>query len=402
MQSSLVFEPTLAAARQRLAAVQPAAYARTRNHLEGAVTGLSPYITHGLLSLRELLQAVLARGPLPVQHRLVAELGWREWFRHAWAHRGDGILASWHPGPLTEAAYALDLPPDVAAGHTGVPVIDRAVAVLHATGHLHNHARLWLASYLVHGRKVHWRAGADWLWGRLIDGDLASNHLSWQWVAGTAAAKPYLFNAENVARFAPADWHSPGTPLDTSYAALDAHARTPLAWPVGDGEPPSTLPTRPTPPPVPLVQTAPPAWLQAGAPDPAAVAGRDVWLVHPFHLADLPADLPSDTVVLAIVVADFHQRWPWTAARWCFVGQRLQALTPRCWHGGADAIGSALAAARRVRTVGNPHLDPWLQRWAEVTPPPMLFPPVARPCSSFSQWWTRATQGITQAQELLA
>ncbi|MCP5271697.1 MAG: deoxyribodipyrimidine photolyase [Burkholderiaceae bacterium] len=393
MQYGPGHEPTLAAARQRLAAVRPAAYARTRNHLDGAVTGLSPYVTHGLLSLRDVLQAVLAAGPLPVGHRLVAELGWREWFRHAWVHRGDGILEAWHPGPLPDAAYAREMPADVAAGSTGVPVVDRAVATLRDTGHLHNHARLWLASYLVHGRKVHWRTGADWLLGRLLDGDLASNHLSWQWVAGTASAKPYLFNAENVARFASPDWHSPGTPLDTSYAALDAHARTPRAWPAGAGEGADTMPP---------MQADPPAWLGATAPEPALVADREVWLVHPFHLADLPPELPADTVVLGVLVADWHRRWPWVPARWHFVGQRLQALASHCWHGDADTIGRALGAARRVRTVGNPHLDPWLHRWAEVTPPPMLFPPVGRPCSSFSQWWTRATRGLKQAGELLA
>ena len=393
MQYGFAHEPTLAAAHHRLARVQPAAYARTRNHLGGAVTGLSPYITHGLLSLRDVLQAVLTRGPLPVQHRLVAELGWREWFQHAWAHHGDGILEAWHPGPLPEAAYAREMPPDIAAGQTGVPVIDRAVANLRATGHLHNHARLWLASYLVHGRKVHWCTGADWLLGRLLDGDLASNHLSWQWVAGTAGAKPYLFNAENVARFAPADWHSQGTPLDTSYAALDAHARTPQAWPAGVGEAADTMPP---------VQADPPAWLGATTPDPAVVADREVWLVHPFHLAGLPPELPTDVVVLGVLIADWHRRWPWVPARWHFVGQRLQALASRSWHGDADTLGLALRAASRVRTIGNPHLDPWLNRWAEVAPPPMLFPPVVRPCSSFSQWWTRATRGLKQAEALLA
>jgi deoxyribodipyrimidine photo-lyase len=32
---------------------------------------------------------------------------------------------------------------------------------------------------------------------------------------------------------------------------------------------------------------------------------------------------------------------------------------------------------------------------------PALFPPVERRCSSFSQWWTRATRGVQQAGELL-
>ena len=39
------------AAEAKLARVQPARYAKSRNHLNGAVTGLSPYIRHGVLTL---------------------------------------------------------------------------------------------------------------------------------------------------------------------------------------------------------------------------------------------------------------------------------------------------------------------------------------------------------------
>jgi deoxyribodipyrimidine photo-lyase len=87
---------------------------------------------------------------------------------------------------------------------------------------------MWLASYVVHVRKVDWRIAADWLYGHLLDGDLASNHLSWQWVAGTGSSKPYLFNADNVARYAPAPWHSSGSVIDQSYEALDRLAREPI------------------------------------------------------------------------------------------------------------------------------------------------------------------------------
>ena len=52
------FAPTLAAAQARIAAVRPAAYARTRNAIDGAVSGLSPYITHGLISLADVLAGV--------------------------------------------------------------------------------------------------------------------------------------------------------------------------------------------------------------------------------------------------------------------------------------------------------------------------------------------------------
>lgn len=149
--------PTRGAALECLASVDAAAYARTRNHLEGAVTGLSPYLTHGLLTLPEVLANVLGREPLALNHKFVQELGWREFFRHVWSHAGSGIFQSLHAGPLQDEAYASRLPADIREGRTGVPVIDQAVHTLYTTGTLHNHARMWLASYVVHLRKVHWR-----------------------------------------------------------------------------------------------------------------------------------------------------------------------------------------------------------------------------------------------------
>jgi deoxyribodipyrimidine photo-lyase len=58
-----------------------------------------------------------------------------------------------------------------------------AVRTLHDTGYPHNHARMWLASYVVRVRKVDWRIAADLFYGHLLDGDLASSHLSWQWAS---------------------------------------------------------------------------------------------------------------------------------------------------------------------------------------------------------------------------
>ena len=55
-----VFEPTLQAAHERIKAVRPQEYARTRNALDGAVTRLSPYLTHGFVSLPEVHAGVAA------------------------------------------------------------------------------------------------------------------------------------------------------------------------------------------------------------------------------------------------------------------------------------------------------------------------------------------------------
>jgi deoxyribodipyrimidine photo-lyase len=404
--ASEAFAPTLAAAQARINALRPAAYARTRNALDGAVSGLSPYITHGLVSLADVLAGVASRHALDVQHKFVYELGWRDFFRHVWQHRGDGIFQSLHEGPLPEGAYARELPADIREARTGVPVVDQAVRALYSTGMLHNHARMWLASYVVHVRKVHWRSGADWLYGHLLDGDLASNHLSWQWVAGTGSGKPYLFNADNVARYAPAAWHSPGSVIDVSYEALDRLARqSAQRWSAPSAPRPAS--DHHTPPGKrsevePCLGTEPPDELGLTTPDAAAVSGRDVWLVHPWRLGELPAALPVDTVVIGVFLADFHRAWPWSERRWRFVGSRMAELTAARWHGDAAAIGAALAAARSVRSIVEPHLAPWLARLAACEAAPALFPSVDRRCDSFSSWWSRASRGLGSAQDLLA
>ncbi|WP_310386205.1 FAD-binding domain-containing protein [Roseateles sp.] len=392
------FEATRAAACARLGAVQPAAYARSRNALNGAVTGLSPYITHGLLSLPAVLAGVLAREPLDIQHKFVFELGWREFFRHVWQQRGDAVLSDLHAGPLPASAYALTLPEDIRQARTGLPVIDEAVRTLYATGMLHNHARMWLASYCVHIRKLHWRCAADWLYAHLLDGDLASNHLSWQWVAGTGSGKPYLFNADNVARYAPPAWHSPGTVIDCSYEELDRLARqTKAVRPAPGARLAGTL--------EPVLSAQPPADLGARSPEAAFVQGREVWLLHPWSLGELPAELPPDTALVLVLLSDFHAAWPWSERRWRFVAQRVAELAAgrqmQCWHGQAADIGAALVGSRRVRSVAEPHLRPWLSSLADCADAPALFPAVAQPCNSFSQWWTRSTRGLKTAAELL-
>lgn len=390
------FAPTLSAANARIEAVRPSAYAKTRNHLDGAVSGLSPYITHGFVTLHDVLSGVSARHALATQHKFVFELGWRAYFRHVWHHRGEHILRSLHEGPLPESAYASSLPSDIRGGCTGIPVVDEAVRVLYSTGMLHNHARMWLASYVVHIRKVHWRAGADWMYGHLLDGDLASNHLSWQWVAGTASHKPYLFNADNVARYAPEPWHSFGSVMDAPYEALDRMARQPTPGanaPLNASAVHSVV--------EPQMTERPPASLATALPSAAVVADRDVWLVHPWNLRPGPTGCRADARTIGIVLTDFHGAWPWSERRWRFVVQRMNELAHECWLGSAESMHAALQGARSVRSSFEPHLLPWLPRLAQCDAEPDLFARVTRRCDSFSQWWSRATRDTPSARDLL-
>jgi deoxyribodipyrimidine photo-lyase len=229
---------------------------------------------------------------------------------------------------------------------TGIAAIDLALQTLVSTGYLHNHARMWLASHLVHLRKVHWHVGAQWMYGHLLDGDLASNHLSWQWIAGTGSHEPYLFNAENVAKFAPPPWHSPGTVIDTSYEALESLARAgaPLPSPPasallgacrGAGEP--------------LRYAVPPEGSGWTPPQSATLSGQDVWLIHPWSLSGPPPWIAPGTVVIGIGLIEFHTPYPWNARRWNFVSRAMAHHTPTLWWGAASTLAGALQDAGSVQ-----------------------------------------------------
>jgi len=390
------FPPTPEAAQARLDAVRPMDYAHTRNALNGAVTCLSPYLTHGFLTVPEVARAMFHNHRVGIQHKLINELGWREYFQHVQQHLGDGIAQPLRPGVLPEENYAMTLPDDVRHGCTLVPVVDHAIRMLYATGYVHNHARLWLASYIVHMRKVHWRVAADWMYSHLLDGDVASNYLSWQWVAGTGSKKPYLFNAESIEQFAPATWHSRGTAIDVNYETLEILATNPatvsqaqkndLAW----EEPP--------------VLSAPPEALGFVAPQADVVADREVWLVHPWVLADVSSDLPENVVVVAALCADMFVQHTWDEHRWLFVGERMQALTANCWWGSFDELSRVLSTAKCVHTVEHVRCETLLAnekvRW-DIRPAPRLFRLLDQPYNSFSKWWVQVNRGVPHLQQLI-
>lgn len=214
------------AARQQLEQIEPVRYARTRNFLDGAVTRLSPYIRHAVLTLDDVRNAALECVEKPVQiEKFVQQLGWRDYWQRVYRSNPESIwkdVESYKTG-YTAADYATELPEDIAFGETGVACIDQFITCLRDTGYLHNHARMYVAAYVVHWRRVRWQAGAGWFLHHLVDGDPASNNLSWQWVASTFGQKPYIFNLDNVRNYAGADINTTSAdnaPLDASYDSL--------------------------------------------------------------------------------------------------------------------------------------------------------------------------------------
>lgn len=397
------FPPTMAEVVARLDRLQPTTYARTRNALDGAVSGLSPYFTHGLVSLPQAAIRLSRHHRLGYEDKLVFEFGWRAFFHHVWRHAGhggDAILQAMKPVTLWSGRYSDTVPADVREGRSGVPAIDSAVRVLYATGYLHNHARMWLASYLVHIRKVHWRAGADWLYGHLLDGDLPSNHLSWQWVAGQFSSKPYYFNAANVARFAPQNawkaWASPKTVIDKTYEEIDALARFRGDHGAEPGqhaavaEPPCTAA-----PPADVLRTCVGAKAFAGV----AMAGQTVELVHPWALSDRR----HAGLRLGVVHLPAHAAWPWSERRWQFVLQRMAEVCDTVFVGDitplATALQGATVFAHSTQFPGYREALPALT--TDLRPPPRLFAEPHGPCGSFSRFYDGAQREQPDFSRLL-
>ena len=192
------------AAEQALQIIDPVRYAKTRNFLTGAVTRLSPYLRYGVLSLAEVKKYILNRIQQPDEAtKLINELGWRDYWQRLYAKLGNGIWEDREEYKTGYAAkaYTPKLPEDIATGTTGRVCIDSFSQQMRQTGYLHNHARMWMAAYMVHWRRIRWQVGAIWFLEHLLDGDPASNNMSWQWVASTFSHKPYFFNRENLERY---------------------------------------------------------------------------------------------------------------------------------------------------------------------------------------------------------
>lgn len=194
------------------------AYASTRNYGDGKVTYLSPYISRGALSTQQVFNHLKRLGNTWAQsEKLIQELAWRDYWQQVWVNKGDAIFKDLKHAQEPVSNYKM--PSAVLNANTGIDEVDRAIKKLYDTGYMHNHMRMYVASICCNMAQSHWLEPAKWLYSHLLDGDLASNHLSWQWVAGANANKKYFANQENINRYFNST--QTGTFLDVDYEAFD-------------------------------------------------------------------------------------------------------------------------------------------------------------------------------------
>lgn len=207
----------------KVSAIDPVAYGKSRNFINGAVTRLSPYISRGVISTKFVMDQVLNRGYDPMKiEKFLMELAWRDYWQNIWVARGNEIDKDLkRPQPGVRSA---GIPKALVDADTGILGIDNGIKELFDTGYMHNHVRMYTAAVTCSISGYHWRDPAKWMYYHLLDGDWASNALSWQWVSGANAGKQYIANQENVNKYT--GTNQQGTWLDVSYEEL-ATLKTP-------------------------------------------------------------------------------------------------------------------------------------------------------------------------------
>lgn len=159
---------------------------------------LSPHLHFGEISPRQVWHMAQQHPSSEGRRVFLSEIGWREFAYHIMYHFPHTVKQSmdarfdrfpWKPDNGELALWQ--------KGQTGYPIVDAGMRQLWETGWMHNRVRMIVASFLTKDLLLPWQSGTQWFWETLVDADLASNSLGWQWAAGSGAdAAPFfrIFN----------------------------------------------------------------------------------------------------------------------------------------------------------------------------------------------------------------
>jgi deoxyribodipyrimidine photo-lyase len=166
---------------------------------EEGTSRLSPYLRHGLISVRECCR-LASLGDSKGHFTWVNEIIWREFYHHILFYFPNSINQEfqaqyrdleWNDNAEWLARWK--------EGKTGYPIVDAAMRELLETGYMHNRARMIVASFFTKDLHLDWRLGEEHFAKHLMDYELSSNVGGWQWAASTGTdAQPYfrIFNPE--------------------------------------------------------------------------------------------------------------------------------------------------------------------------------------------------------------
>jgi hypothetical protein len=167
------------------------------------ISCLSPYITHGIINEKELIQKSLSKFSFSKNEKFIQEVLWRTYWK-GWLELRPNVWTD----------YLIDLKNtkdefknnqnylNAIEGKTDIECFNVWVKELIENNYLHNHTRMWFASIWIFTLELPWQLGAEFFMQHLYDGDAASNTLGWRWVAGVQTqGKHYLASEWNIKKF---------------------------------------------------------------------------------------------------------------------------------------------------------------------------------------------------------
>ena len=167
------------------------------------ISCLSPYITHGIINEKELIEKSLSKFSFSKNEKFIQEILWRTYWK-GWLELRPNVWSDY----LLELNKIRDELKDnqnylnAIEGNTNIECFNTWVNELKEHNYLHNHTRMWFASIWIFTLELPWQLGAELFMKHLYDGDAASNTLGWRWVAGVQTqGKHYLASEWNIKKF---------------------------------------------------------------------------------------------------------------------------------------------------------------------------------------------------------
>ena len=185
-----------------------AEYSKLRNFDFGPekrsnISCLSPYITHGVINEKEVIQKALSKFSFSKNEKFIQEVLWRTYWK-GWLELRPNVWTDYLV-ELKQIRNEFKNNQDYLSaieGKTNIDCFNRWVTELKENNYLHNHTRMWFASIWIFTLELPWQLGAEFFMKHLFDGDAASNTLGWRWVAGIQTqGKHYLASEWNIKKF---------------------------------------------------------------------------------------------------------------------------------------------------------------------------------------------------------
>jgi len=163
------------------------------------VSCLSPYISHRLIDEYEISKKVLSKHPYQKVEKYIQEIYWRVYWK-GWLELRPNVWSDFIED-LNKIEESKNYNQAI-NGQSKIEFFNDWVKEIKEYNYLHNHTRMWFASIWIFSLGLPWQKGAEFFMKHLLDGDAASNTLSWRWVAGLQTkGKHYLAQNWNISKF---------------------------------------------------------------------------------------------------------------------------------------------------------------------------------------------------------